>query len=78
MTSIKGGLMTNERDPNQKLTNYTMPEKLISDVSISDSETKHVTNYYISDAGEPNASLISCYPCPGIRRVTNYKISVTS
>jgi hypothetical protein len=53
--------MTNERDPNQKLTNYTMPEKLMSDASISDSETKRVTNYYISDAGEPDTSLITRY-----------------
>jgi hypothetical protein len=29
-----------------------MPEKVICDASISDSETKRVTNKHISDAGE--------------------------
>jgi hypothetical protein len=31
---------------------YTMPEKVICDALISDSETKRVTNKNISDAGE--------------------------
>jgi hypothetical protein len=55
----------------------TMPEKLISDVLISDSETKRVTiRILVTRVNETRHWLVVAHAL-GTRRVTNNNISVT-